>query len=105
MKKVILSLVVVFVVFSFTTANTGLEKTNIETIALEEVNSCEEYSRNTSLAEDTKDPEAQINVCIEIGAFVLAEASKGGYSFHEALTMSFNAITACEALILLGLLL
>ena len=32
MKKIILSLAVVFVMFSFTTANTGVEKMNVEQV-------------------------------------------------------------------------
>ena len=39
MQKIILSLAFVFVMFSFTEANTNLEKMNTETIAIEEVNS------------------------------------------------------------------
>ena len=104
MKKVLLSLAVVFVMSSFTSADTGIEKMNIETIVLEEVNLDEDYSSNISLADGAKVSEIAINICVEIGAFVLSEASKGGYSFHEALTMSLNAMTACEALVLVGLI-
>lgn len=37
MKKVLLSLAVIFVMSSFTTANTSVEKMNVETTAIEEV--------------------------------------------------------------------
>ena len=73
---------------------------NVEIIVIEEVNLDKKYS---SFIEDAKVPEVRINVCLEIGAAVLSEASQGGYSFHQALTMATTAMAACEVLVLLGL--
>ena len=102
MKKIILSLAVVFVMSSFTTSNVDVEKMNTEPITLEEVNAYQHNSSGISLVEDAKVSEEMPNVCIEIGAAVLSETSQGGYSFHESLTMSLNAMYACEALLSLG---
>lgn len=103
MKKILLSLAVVFVLLSFTTA-TNTERINIETVALEEVNPDIDFSNDISLLEVTTSTKGS-DLCGRFGGAIFQSALEDGYSFQDALDIGTGAKFICQILVIVGLLL
>ena len=99
MKRIILSLVVIFVMSSFTNANNGSEKINLETIAFEEAN----YGSNNLFLDEIATTESLPNICIEFAAIVFKGSQADGHSFHKSLTLAYDALNICDTLVAVGM--
>ena len=82
MKKIILSLAVIFVVSAFTTTN----KKSIDNahIIIERTDLVKDKISNTSFVKGSKNTEATRNICLELGAAVLDGGSFCLYLFPGA---------------------
>ena len=104
MKKIILSLILMLTFGLSYGLNTDKEKINKGKSDHEVVISTPDNGNdinNINVFKTTED----VNVCVEVGAAVFQAANEAGHSLNSSLTLAFDAITACEVLILIGTLL